>query len=173
MNFSSRIKRTTLSLAVALGSITAGMATASAAPAPAPSPLPQPAVGSTKFAGALPNQTASNGEAKATATNGIALGVSSKDGKAVANARNFSGPAAIAIGKGAHAEARGVKPGLSIAIAGPNSTVKVSGTDVAQCSGQWGLAGDFQTLTGCVVYPTNKGPVTIPLDSRPLVKPLW
>lgn len=25
----------------------------------------------------------------------------------------------------------------------------------------------IQTLTGCIVYPTPNGPVTIPLDSRP------
>lgn len=144
-----------------------GMGTAGAAPAA--SPLPQPSVNGVDFAGALPQQSAQNGKAQAQAWDAIALGVSAQGGTAVANAKNFSAPAAVSIGQNSWAEAWGVKPGLALAVAGPNSTVRVTGDTPAECEGEWGLAGDFQTLTGCVVYPTNQGSVYVPLDSRPLL----
>ncbi|MCT1412355.1 hypothetical protein M3D57_00600 [Corynebacterium sanguinis] len=167
MNITSFARRASISLAVAAGAAALGIGTAAAAPAP--SPIPQPTLGNVQFAGALPEQIATNGNAAATAANAIALGVSVDGGRAVANATNFSGPAAIAVGPASHAEAWGVNPGLAIAVAGPNSTVRVSGTEPTQCSGEWGLAGDFQTLTGCVVYMTPNGAVNVPLDSRPLL----
>ncbi len=133
------------------------------------STIPQPSIAGVDLAGALPQQRAMNGNSSAEAHDAIALGVSASGGHAVANAQNYSGPAAIAIGPDAHAEAWGVKPGLAMALAGPNSTVRVSGSDIAQCEGQWGFAGDFQTPTGCVVYTTADGTsVKVPLDSRPL-----
>ena len=160
---STIVRRASIAFAVAAGAAAIGAGTASAAA------LPQPTIGNVQFAGALPDQAAVNGQAAANAANAIALGVSVDGGNAVANATNFSGPAAIAVGEHSNAEAWGVKPGLALAVAGPHSTVKVSGTEPAVCEGEWGLAGDFQTLTGCVVYPTPNGPVTIPLDSRPLL----
>lgn len=168
MSFTKTVRLATVSLAVAAGAAALGMGTASAAPAP--STLPQPSIGGVQFAGALPDQIAANGQAAATAAaNAIALGVSVDGGQAVANATNFSGPAAIAVGPNSSAEAWGVNPGLALAVAGPNSTVKVSGTEPTTCSGEWGLAGDFQTLTGCLVYPAQNGSVVVPLDSRPLL----
>ncbi len=147
-----------------------GMGTASAAPAL--SPIPQPSVNGVDIAGALPQQIAANGEASAQATNAIALAVTANGGTAVADAKNFSGPAAIAVGDNAHSEAWGVKPGLAIAIAGPNSTVRVTGDTPTECEGTWGFAGDFQTLTGCVLYPAGQNAVHVPLDARPLVASL-
>ncbi|WP_459611246.1 DUF6764 family protein [Corynebacterium urogenitale] len=164
MSISTVLRRTGIALAFVAGTTAAGVGTAGAATVD--SPLPQPTVGNVKLAGALPNQNAENGKASATATNAIALGASVDGGKAVTKASGFGAPAAIAVGPNSHAEAWGNKFGPALAIAGPNSTVKVSGKAPAYCEGEWGLAGDFQTLTGCVVYPTANGSVQLPLDAR-------
>lgn len=164
MSISTTLRRTGIVLAFAAGATAAGMGTAAAATVD--SPLPQPTIGSVQLAGALPNQNAENGNAAASATDAIALGASVDGGQAVANGSNFGAPAAIAVGPNSHAEAWGTKFGPALAIAGPNSTVKVTGDEPAFCSGEWGLAGDFQTLTGCIVYPTPNGPVQLPLDAR-------
>lgn len=118
-----------------------GMGAAGAAPAV--SPLPQPTVNGVDFAGALPQQSAQKGKTQAQAWDAIALGVSVQGGTAVTNAKNFSAPAAVSIGQNLWAEAWGVKPGLALAVAGPNSTARVLGDTPVEREGEWGLAGDF------------------------------
>ncbi|WP_081622450.1 DUF6764 family protein [Jongsikchunia kroppenstedtii] len=103
------------------------------------------------------------GHAAATAgPNGLSLGIGLAGGTATSQARDYSGPAAIALGPGANATAMGVRPGLSIAIAGSNATVTVDGKHPATCTDGAGFAGDFQTFSGCL----NTGAGEIPLGQR-------
>ncbi|MGV2412833.1 UNVERIFIED_CONTAM: hypothetical protein QOZ27_31480, partial [Pseudomonas aeruginosa] len=67
MSITSSVRRASISLAVAAGAAALGIGTAAAAPAP--SPIPQPTLGNVQFAGALPEQIATNGNAAATAAN--------------------------------------------------------------------------------------------------------
>ncbi len=94
--------------------------------------------------------------------NGLSLGIGLDGGKATSSARNFSAPAAIAVGKGATATLTGIKPGLAIGIAGRGATVTLNGVDPATCKGGLSLAGDFQTFSGCI----NLGNGPIPLGNR-------
>ncbi|AZA09784.1 hypothetical protein [Corynebacterium pseudopelargi] len=127
----------------------------------------QPSAPGVDVAGALPDWHIENGHAGAKAEDAIALSVAALGGKANAHASNLSGPAAIAVGEGAHVEAHGVNPGLAIGIAGPNTMVHIDGTTPVVCEGQAGFAGDFQTLTGCIAYTNIDGStVTVPLSLR-------
>ncbi|AZA10905.1 hypothetical protein [Corynebacterium gerontici] len=159
MNRSTKIASTTLLGAAFLAPAAAQAATLQ--------DFIQPTAPGLNVAGALPNWDIQNGHATAKAEDAIALGVSALGGKATAHASNLSGPAAIAVGEGAHVEAHGVNPGLAIGIAGPDTMVKIDGTTPVVCEGQAGFAGDFQTLTGCVAYTTIDGQnVTVPLSLR-------
>ncbi|MGJ0118955.1 DUF6764 family protein [Williamsia sp. MIQD14] len=132
---------------------------------------------------ALPGQTATTPDCTATSTgtgtsaaigdtpgaasanggrNGLSLGIGLGGGKATSQAQNLNAAAAIASGRGAVADLTGIKPGLSIGIAGPGATVTVNGRTGATCTGGIGFAGDFQTFSGCI----NFGNGEIPLGNR-------
>ncbi|MGV9824291.1 MULTISPECIES: DUF6764 family protein [unclassified Gordonia (in: high G+C Gram-positive bacteria)] len=113
----------------------AGAADASAAPSLCP---------------ALPGQSAVKADCSATSgPTGLSLAISDNGGKATSAADNYSGPAAIALGPNATVNATGIKPGLSIGIAGPGATVTIDGKNGPTCAGGQSFAGDFQTLKGC------------------------
>ncbi|PBC40009.1 protein kinase [Rhodococcus sp. ACS1] len=89
----------------------------------------------------------------ATATAGpqaLALAIANGGGTATSTARGLSGPAAIALGPGATVNAQGVRPGLSIGIAGAGAQVTIDGTAGPTCTRGPAFAGDFQTLRGCL-----------------------
>src|SRR5690606_27106686 len=87
--------------------------------------------------------------ADAAATS-LSLAIGQNGGTATSSSEFLSGPAAIALGPGAQATTVGVRPGLSIGIAGPGAVVTVTGVSTPTCTGGPGFAGDFQTLQGCV-----------------------
>ncbi|WP_433574612.1 DUF6764 family protein [Nocardia brasiliensis] len=80
----------------------------------------------------------------------LALALAQNGGTATARSQSLAGPAAIAIGPGATVNAAGVRPGLSIAVAGPGATVELTGQTGPTCGGGLAFAGDFQTLQGCL-----------------------
>ncbi|RAV31919.1 hypothetical protein [Corynebacterium heidelbergense] len=152
--------------AAATIALTGGMASA-ATPTPQQVASGNFSVQGVDVAAALPGWDINNAQSQAAARDAIALAVSAQGGKVDVNAGSFSGPAGIAIGDGAVVNAQGVKPGLAIGIAGPGTTVNISGTAPVKCEGNAAFAGDFQTLTGCVIYQTPQGPVSIPLSVLP------
>ncbi|APE35832.1 protein kinase [Nocardia mangyaensis] len=92
-----------------------------------------------------------DGSAAASAgSQGLALAIAIGGGTATSQAQDLSGPAAIAVGPGSTVEASGVRPGLAIGIAGAGATVTLDGRTGPTCVGGPALAGDFQTLNGCV-----------------------
>lgn len=92
-----------------------------------------------------------DGSAAASAgPQGLALAIALGGGTATSQAQDLSGPAAIAVGPGATVDASGVRPGLALGIAGAGATVTIDGKTTPICAGGPALAGDFQTLTGCV-----------------------
>ncbi|NMO01867.1 hypothetical protein HH308_11660 [Gordonia sp. TBRC 11910] len=99
----------------------------------------------------LPGQASSSTHcAVKSGPQGLSLAVVADGGQATVNANNFAGPAAIALGPNANVRMDGVRPGLAIAIAGPNATVVVDGKNGPVCSGPgMSFSGDFQTLKGC------------------------
>lgn len=153
-------------VAAAMGT---GVASAQTAQLPniAPEAIGTPTIGGVQIAGALPQWDLRNGDAHARAAgDAIALAVAAQGGQVHASAENFSGPAGIAVGEGAQVHAHGVKPGLAIGIAGPNTTVTIPGNAPVTCEGTAAFAGDFQSLTGCVIYQGPQGPVSVPLSVK-------
>ncbi|MFH5229559.1 DUF6764 family protein [Antrihabitans spumae] len=86
----------------------------------------------------------------AAGSSGLALAIATAGGTASALAQNLSGPAAIAMGPGAEVTALGVRPGLSLGIAGPGAKVTIDGVTGPTCTGGPGVAADFQTLQSCL-----------------------
>ncbi|WP_440712515.1 hypothetical protein [Gordonia sp. FQ] len=101
--------------------------------------------------GALPGQSSTMTTCSAKAgPDAIGLAISDGGGIAWSQGDGLSGPAAIAIGPGASVQATGIRPGLSIGIAGPGAHVVIDGRKGPVCSGKgFAFAGDFQTLRGC------------------------
>lgn len=144
---------------IALGAAALLPATASAAPAPAQpvttcqAPLGRDAVPAGGLCAATSDATsaaAAYGNATADASrNALALALGLNGGVADSSAVGFAAPAAIAFGPGSVASALGLNPGLSIAIAGPGSTVTVDSLGGVTCTGP-GFAGDLTTLQACL-----------------------
>ncbi|GAC56365.1 hypothetical protein GOHSU_05_00040 [Gordonia hirsuta DSM 44140 = NBRC 16056] len=101
--------------------------------------------------GSLPGQSTMAGGCEAVAGDtGLALSIAEGGGTAWAQADNYSGPAAIAIGPNSSVKATGNNPGLAIGIAGPGASIVIDGKKGPTCSGEgFAFAGDFQTLQGC------------------------
>ncbi|MFF5033384.1 DUF6764 family protein [Nocardia salmonicida] len=80
----------------------------------------------------------------------LALAIGVGGGAATSQAQGLSGPAALALGPGSTVDASGVRPGLALGIAGAGASVTIDGKTTPTCVGGPALAGDFQTLQGCV-----------------------
>ena len=146
----NRIARTTTGVLAAV----AGSAALAFAAAPGASAAP------VSVCPALPGQSSSAADCTAASgPTGLSLAITLDGGMAAVAGNNFSGPAAVAIGNGAQVNMDGVRPGLSIGIAGPGGQVTVDGVNRVTCTDGPGFAGDFQTLTGCF----NDGTTQVPL----------
>ncbi|KQU04424.1 hypothetical protein ASG56_13840 [Rhodococcus sp. Leaf7] len=139
---------------IALGVAAFLPATASAAPVTAcQAPFGAdavPADGLCEATSDASSAAAAYGNASADASrNALALALGLNGGTASSSAVGFAAPAAIAFGPGSVADALGLNPGLSIAIAGPGSTVTVDSLGGVTCDGP-GFAGDLTTLKACL-----------------------
>ena len=146
----NRIARTTTGVLAAV----AGSAALAFAAAPAASAAP------VSICPSLPGQTSTAADCSAdSGPTGLTLAITLNDGSATVTGDNFSGPAAIAIGEGATVNMDGIRPGLSIGIAGPGAAVTVNGENRVRCEDGLSFAGDFQTFTGCFNDGTNEIPL--------------
>ncbi|MBY6349540.1 DUF6764 family protein [Rhodococcoides corynebacterioides] len=137
---------------VALGVAAFLPATASAAPVDAcQAPFGRDAVtGECSATSDASSAAAAYGNAAADANrNALALALGLNGGSATSSAVGLAAPAAIAFGPGSVAEAIGLNPGLSIAIAGPGATITVDSVGGVTCDGP-GFAGDLTTLKACI-----------------------